>query len=505
MTNFSIKMKRKSFIQALAIVTTMLTIVSCVEDDFDIPEISIESPNLDGSEITLGAFSSLYEQALFAEADDLGFLDGNGEVIDDAGLEELRDGFQFTFQNDGGDVFMSGYVISTDESGNFFEELILQDTPENPTVGIRLLIDINPLFTRYEIGRRIFVRLNGLVVGISNGVLTLGIEGGFIEAIPSFDEEDRIIRDVEVATIIPRVIALNELSDELTNLFVMVENAQFNRDDVINANLTYAGEPTDEFDGERTLESCVNNGNIVFSTSTFADFKSLLLPTGRGSVTGVLTRDFFGEVFNFVVNDPSGVVFDQEDRCDPEEVDCGLSETIGNTILFEDFFEDQDANEPIMGNGWTNYIEEGTETWEAFFSTTGNVSLGVSARVGSFKSGDASTIAWLITPQINFDTQDGETLNFMTSNSFANGSTLELLFSSDWDGVPENIPVATWDIVPAAFIVGDDDPFTEWFPSGNVSLDCIEGQGYLGFRYIGSGDANFDGTYELDEIQIQSN
>ena len=120
-------------------------------------------------------------------------------------------------------------------------------------------------------------------------------------------------------------------------------------------------------------------------------------------------------------------------------------------------------------------------------------------------SGDASTIAWLITPQINFDAQDGETLNFMTSNSFSDGSTLELLFSSDWDGVPENIPSATWDIIPAAFIVGDDDFFVDWFPSGNVSLDCIDGLGYIGFRYIGSGDEDFDGTYELDEIQIQSN
>jgi len=499
-------MKRKFFVQLLALLVTTITVVSCIEDDFDIPDVTVESPDLDGDEITLGAFASLYEQALTAEADDLGLLDEDGEIENQAEFDELRDDFQFTFQNDAGNVFMSAYVISTDESGNFFEELILQDAPENPTVGIRLLIDLNPLFTRYEIGRRLFVRLNGLTVGISNGVLTLGLEGGFIEQIPSFDEEDRLRRDVEVATIVPRIISLNNLSDDLTNLFVSIENAQFNRDEVINASLTYAGEATDEFDGERTLESCDNNGSIVFSTSTFADFKSLLLPAGRGSVTGVLTRNFFGDEFNFVINDPSGVVLSQEDRCDPQEVDCGLASTIGGNTIFEDFFEDQDTNEAIMGNGWTNYSQEGTTTWEAFFSTGGSVSLGVSARVGSFGSGDASSIAWLITPQIDFDAQTGETLNFMTSNSFSDESDLELLFSSDWDGVPENISSATWDILPAAFIVQDDDFFVDWFPSGNVSLDCITGLGYIGFRYIGNDvDDDFNGTYEMDEFQIQSN
>jgi len=94
----------------------------------------------------------------------------------------------------------------------------------------------------------------------------------------------------------------------------------------------------------------------------------------------------------------------------------------------------------------------------------------------------------------------------MTSNSFSDESDLELLFSSDWDGVPENISSATWDILPAAFIVQDDDFFVDWFPSGNVSLDCITGLGYIGFRYIGNDvDDDFNGTYEMDEFQIQSN
>ena len=47
-----------------------------------------------------------------------------------------------------------------------------------------------------------------------------------------------------------------------------------------------------EFDGERLLESCEDGGSVIFSTSTFADFKSFLLPQGRGSMTGILTKNY---------------------------------------------------------------------------------------------------------------------------------------------------------------------------------------------------------------------
>ena len=119
-------------------------------------------------------------------------------------------------------------------------------------------------------------------------------------------------------------------------------------------------------------------------------------------------------------------------------------------------------------------------------------------------SGDAVSIAWLITPVFDFDTQNGETLHFKTSNSFADGSTLDLLFSSDWDGTEETIALATWDVLPAAVIVEDDNFFGDWIDSGIVDLSCISGTGYIAFRYTGSGDTDFDGTYELDEIQIMA-
>lgn len=657
-------MKTIKLTQLFTMLVTLFVLVSCVQDDdFSLPELDGGVVEIDGQSVSISSVAGQVAQAV-----------ANGDAI-------------FTFE--GTDTFIEGYVISSDEAGNFFEEFIIQNSPENPVAGIRVLIDVNPLFTSYEVGRKVFVRLDGLTAGISNGVLSLGIaDGGSIGKIQSSIQNDVIVRSNEVVDIIPLPVSFADFSNEKTNLFVSLQDVQFNADEVINNQRTYASEPQDEFDGERVLEDCGTGGRTILSTSTFSDFKALSLPAGRGTINGVLTKDFFGEVFNIAINDPSDVMFNEGDRCDlcgiaeetgegvvfadnlangslssewtnfaqqgsevwesfsagggfgtavrigsfmsgddssvawlitPEidfnaqemetlnfetsnsfsdgselsllfaddwdgntaniddanwrpileavivsddtffqdwvasgnidlsciegtahiafkyvgsgdedfdgtfeldnfainsaddgmdtgggSVDCGTAASAGATVLFEDFFETQTVNQDISGNGWTNFQEAGSRTWEAFTGSGDNVSLGISARVSPFMSGDASTVAWLVTPQLNLDAQDGETLQFMTSNSFSDGSTLELLFSSDWDGIPANIPTATWETLPAGVIVDDADFFGDWIDSGIVDLSCIEGSGYIAFKYVGSGDANFDGTYELDEIQINA-
>ena len=472
-------MKTIQLTKAVLALMTLVTVISCVQDDdFSVPDLTVDVPELNGDVITISALRDLFLQ----EGETVAFEDAN--------------------------LYVEGYVVTSDLTGNWFEELVIQDSPSNPTAGVRVVIDDSPLFGTYEVGRKIFVNLAGLHLGDSNGVLTLGVTNN-LEKISAPAQFEIIQRDPEIAEIVPLDISISDFSEELENVFVRLIDVQFIRDETIDTAdgipFSFSGEPTDEFDGERTIIACANNQTAILSTSTFADFQSVALPTGRGSISGLLTRDFFGEVFNIVVNDQNDIVFEDVERCDPVEIDCGVADSAGPQVLYEDFFETQSTNTPITGNGWTNFIEEGTQTWEAFSSGGANASLGISANVGSFQSGDDASVAWLVTPEFNFDNQDGETLQFQTSNSFADGSTLELLFSSDWDGVPENIPSATWDTLPAAIIVQDEDFFGDWFSSGIVDLSCISGSGYIGFRYIGSGDADFDGTYELDEIQVNSN
>ena len=459
---------------------------ACVEgDDFNTPTLVIESPTFP-------------ENNTFVQIH--GILGNLAQV-------QNTDGEDATVTFDVVNQYLEGYVVSSDRSGNFFEELIIQDAAVAPNAGVRILIDVNPLFITYEFGRKVFINLEGLSIGIVNGVPTIGVlSENMVGQIPSFFVEDIIIRSDEVATITPLEITIEDFSNDLMNLYIRINNVQFRKENFLgDIPLTFAGEASDEFNGERNLENCNSGANAILSTSTFADFKSLTIPAQQGSFEGLLTRNFFGDTFNLVLNDPFGLVFDTEERCDPLEVGCGIANTVGTTTIFSDDFETQSNNSPISGNGWTNFIEIGTESWEAFSSTSTNVSLGKSARAGSRNSGDDLSIIWLITPEINLDAQEGETLRFQTSNSFADGSELDVLISSDWNGDLTTITTATWGILTDAFVVQDSNFFGDWFESGNVDLSCETGMVYIAFRYTGRDNDDFDGTYELDEIRIDAN
>tara|TARA_R110002072_G_scaffold85225_1_gene192964 strand:+ start:43021 stop:44466 length:1446 start_codon:yes stop_codon:yes gene_type:complete len=478
-------------INIYTLLVTILVLISCVQDDeFEVPVVEIKPQNIAASSLlTIDALRTLL----------------NTEIANNGNIETV---LSFEADNDTtNDKYILGYVISDDSSGNFFEELILQDAPEDPSRGIKILIDANPLYVTYQFGRKVYVKLEGLTVGYDSGVLSLGIrDGNRLEKIAESAQRDFLFRDDVVEEINPLPISISEFTPEATNLYIHLEDVQFNRYQVLGeARLTFAGEEMDEFDGERILESCAEGTSTVFSTSTFADFKGMLLPDGRGTIDAILTYNFFGDEFNIIVNNPTTIHLDNMERCDPNVIDCGLAATTGSTVLFSDFFETQMEGDPIDGNGWTNYIEAGTEQWEAYTDSGTNASIGISARIGSFMSGDVSSIGWLITPPINFDSQDGETLNFKTSNSFADGSTLEVLISNNWDGDTATISTATWDLLSAAYIVQDDDFFGDWLNSGNIDLTCVTGIAYIAWRYIGSGEEGFDGTYELDEIEINAN
>jgi hypothetical protein len=468
----------------ITLVFSIIAVASCVQDNaFDTPTLEVEPANITGTEITMGALYNLLVQELA----------NNGNSL-------------LTFEGDD-DSYITGYVISSDQAGNYFEEVIFQDQASSPTIGVKILIDENPLYITYEFGRKVYVKLSGLTVALDSGVLTLGIrDGNGLGKIAAAQMTNYLVRENEVAEIIPMAITISEFRDAKTSLYVSLTDVQFNRNEVLGINrLTFAGEEGDLFDGERILEDCSKNTTAVFSTSTFADFKAVLLPDGRGTLVGILTKNFFGDAYNIVVNDPSTISFDSTERCDPNEIDCGLALSTGPNVLFNDFFESQTINQPISGNGWTNYIEAGTEAWEAYSEVGTNSSLGVSARMGSFSSGDESSIGWLITPQIDFDAQEGETLKFKTSNSFSDGSTLEIWISQDWDSQEVNIASSTWSLLPAAYIVQDDDNFGNWASSGNVDLNCIIGIAHIAWKYVGNGEEAYDGTYELDEVDIESN
>ena len=369
------------------------------------------------------------------------------------------------------------------------------------------MIDESPLYTKYEFGRKIHIQLKGLSIGVTRGIFTIGIENNDgIDKISGVQLDSLIKRDAEMVEIKPTLMNIRDFTIEKANTFIQISEAQFNKHDVIgDSPKTFSGEPDDKYVGERILEHCGEDFITNLSTSTFSSFKALLLPEGNGKLNGVLSLNYSGDQFVIRINSISDLSFVSDQRCDLNEIECGSSGTTGeNTIFWEDF-ETMTENSPISGNGWSNIIESGTQQWEAYIDNGPNASLGISARIGSYNSDDVESITWLVTPLINFDEQEGETLRFKSSNSFSDGSVLKVLFSDSWTGDQDDMSPEDWKVLSDAIIVDDETPFDTWVSSGDIDLNCLSGSGYIAFKYIGSGNKFYDGTFELDEIAIDSN
>ncbi len=467
----------------LCLFAIVLHTASCIKnEDYSVPDISVIEPDIPQEQITtFKAIKGLYDQAVNG---------GNATVM---------------IPNEPG-LYIEGYVVSSDKSGNFFEELIIQNKTDesnpdhDPRLGFKVDINVSNLSDTYQFGQKVYVKLNGLTIGETSGVLTIGKgDAVTVKQIQATEYKSIIIRSREVAEIEAKITGPADLTEWDQNTLIQLNNIQLNR---FELGATFASESFDEFDGLRLLESCDSGISMVLQTSTFSDFRSLVVPHGKGQVTGIFSRDFRDDFNVLILNSSEDINFKDNERCDPLELSCGIATTLGTGNLFMEDFESQKNNKPITGNGWTNYIETGSEAWEAYSSSSSNASLGRSARFKSASSGDDSNIGWLITPAINLDTQDGETLRFKTSNSQADSSFLEVLYTSDWDGDEAHVTSATWGVLSAAYVVKDTDSFVPWFNSGNVDLSCITGTIHIAFKYTGSGQDTFDGVYELDDIHI---
>ena len=80
--------------------------------------------------------------------------------------EYLQSGEEiFTFPGNTNAV-IKAIVTSSDEAGNFYKAIVLQDDMrgDDETRGILLMVDLRAYFTRFEPGRRVYLRIAGLSI-----------------------------------------------------------------------------------------------------------------------------------------------------------------------------------------------------------------------------------------------------------------------------------------------------------------------------------------------------
>src|ERR1051325_4480283 len=68
------------------------------------------------------------------------------------------------------DDIIEGTVVANDSSGNFYKQIIIQDT----SGGIAINIDDYNLYTSYPEGRQVFIKLKGLIMYDDNRLIEIG-------------------------------------------------------------------------------------------------------------------------------------------------------------------------------------------------------------------------------------------------------------------------------------------------------------------------------------------
>ena len=178
---------------------------------------------------------------------------------------------------------------------------------------------------------------------------------------------------------------------------------------------------------------------------------------------------------------------------------CSLVDINEFSVIYEDDFESYANNTTNFGD-WTNFKEAGSRAWQIKTTEDPQNFASKTARIGAYSSRDSSNIAWLISPSIGLDGLHDAYLHFQSSNSFSDNSDLELLISTDWDGVETGVLSATWTALPG-IIVSDSESFENWIDSSYVDLSAYSEPAYIAFRYTGGG-TDRTGTFEIDNFKI---
>jgi hypothetical protein len=387
------------------------------------------------------------------------------------------------------DDVIEAYVVSTDEFGNFFKTISFQTlaTATSPAIGFSVPIDVTNAYVDFRLGNKVYVKLKNQYTDINYGSLRIGgiyvntYNEGAVGRLSQTDyknvlhascttlTEDQLVRSISIADL---------LQDSNLNTLVELSDVQFTEAAIGR----HYFEEANNIGGATNWSLVDKQGNqVIFRTSSYADFAGKLVPDGSGKVRGVLTK--FGSDYQLIARSEKDVVM------------TGIRKA---PFFAEDFKNVVDKSNLSLP-GWANIVQSGTLFWKGtVYSGNGYAEFNISGTKVN------SNIAWLISPKIDMDMHTNEVLTFRTAQHHLDVdsplNTLEVFVSTNFDGL--NIKTATW--IPVSVILPKQaTPWYQFVGSGGVDLSSYKGKINIAFKYIGSGkNLALDGAFQVDDVQI---
>ncbi len=192
------------------------------------------------------------------------------------------------------DITIAGIVVADDRSGNFYKQIVIQDTSS----GIVVLIGRASLYNDYPIGRRVYIKCKGLWVGAYGGFIQLGSTPDVSNAlsdIPSAKISNYIVKGSYPHAVTPRIVSIPELTaksgSELLNAkwlgtLIQIDSAEMKQAEV---GMPYAQDPNISSGTDRNVKDCADK-TVILRNSGYASFRNYPLPAGKGPLTAIYSR-----------------------------------------------------------------------------------------------------------------------------------------------------------------------------------------------------------------------
>ncbi len=244
----------------IAALLLVFTMPGCVKDEFDAPPAGGQDPNITATH-TIAQLKALYTGATL----------------------------QLT-----NDIIIVGVVTADDKSGNFYKTMVIQDA----TGGISIRLDQSNYYTKFPIGRRVFVKCKGLYIGEYRKLIQLG---GSIDNTDPQNPTPSTIPSTLVSTYLvggkygivtaPVHVSIQALHADpvgfintYQSMLVKFDTVEFAAADTSR---TYA-DAVSKLSVNRNLTNCTNN-SIIVRTSGYSNFASRITPAGNGSLVAIMS------------------------------------------------------------------------------------------------------------------------------------------------------------------------------------------------------------------------
>lgn len=199
---------------------------------------------------------------------------------------------------DGQDMIIRGRVVSSDSAGNIYKNLVIQDI--NTGDGLTISLDTTSIYKTWQFGQEVVINVTGMYAGMYNNLFQLGGLGEYngapsmtFAAASTFKRQawpDGLSKWWRIKTYdvtLETLRAANNDPDQRRywmSRYVRINDVEWDG----AGKLTFADPASVANNTNRYLLDGKGN-RIIVRNSSHATFQNVVLPKGKGSVTGILS------------------------------------------------------------------------------------------------------------------------------------------------------------------------------------------------------------------------